>query len=119
VLTVGRIRGKPYTRAIAQGKTTSPRRGNPSTMFLMMGLMLPFFFFAMFERDDQSAEKILRNILRARWFFPVRRIHRTDNLYQYLGTEGKVIANENQTAKAAGKTPTANRPAGQRRQGRA
>jgi hypothetical protein len=93
--------------------------GNTAAMFLMMGLMLPFFFFAMFERDDQSAEKILRNILRARWFFPARRVYRTNNLYKYLETEGKAIANENQTAKTAGKTPTAKHKAGQRKPGRA
>jgi cytosine/uracil/thiamine/allantoin permease len=39
--------------------------GSSAAIFLMMGIMLPFFFLAMFEKDDQPAEKILRNMIRA------------------------------------------------------
>lgn len=92
--------------------------GSSAAVFLMMGLMLPFFFLAMFEKDDQPAEKILRNIIRARWFFPTRRVYRTENLYQYLESEGKAIADENQTAKTAGKTSATKRPAGRKKQSR-
>ncbi len=58
--------------------------GNSAAVFLMIGLMLPFFFLAMFERDEQTAEKILRNVVRARWFFPARRPYRMETLYEYL-----------------------------------
>ncbi len=92
--------------------------GSSAAVFLMMGLMLPFFFFAMFERDDQPAEKILRNIIRARWFFPARRVYRTDNLYKYLEAEGNAIADENPTAAKAGKPPAPKYQAGRKRQGR-
>ena len=33
--------------------------GNSAAVLLMIGLMMPFFFFAMYERDGQPAEKIL------------------------------------------------------------
>ena len=91
--------------------------GSSAAVFLMMGLMLPFFFFAMFEKDDQPAEKILRNIIRARWFFPARRVYRTDNLYKYLEAEGNAIADENETAAKAGKPPAPKHTAGRKRQG--
>ena len=93
--------------------------GSSPAVFLMMGLMLPFFFLAMFEKDDQPAEKILRNIIRARWFFPARRVYRTENLYHYLESEGNAIADENKAAKTAGKAPESKHPAGRKRQGRA
>ena len=35
--------------------------GTEAAVLLMIGLMLPFFFLAMYERDGQPAEKILRN----------------------------------------------------------
>ena len=33
--------------------------GNSAAMFLMIGLMLPFFFLAMYERDGLPLEKVL------------------------------------------------------------
>lgn len=84
--------------------------GSTGAVLLMIGLMLPFFFLAMYEKDEQSAEKILRNILRAKWF-PARRTYRTENLYIYLEKEGKALADQEQAAgpaaaKAVGKRPT-------------
>ena len=88
--------------------------GNTGAVFLMIGLMLPFFFFAMYEKDEQAAEKILRNIVRAKWF-PARRPYRTENLYQYLETEGKALAGSEQTAGAAAKKAVAKHTAGAKR----
>jgi len=56
--------------------------GNSAAVLLMIGLMLPFFFLAMFERDGLPAEKILRNILRVRIWRGVRP-YITENLYNY------------------------------------
>ena len=44
--------------------------GNEAAVLLMVGLMLPFFFLAMYERDGQTLEKIIRNILQARFLRP-------------------------------------------------
>ena len=90
--------------------------GNTAAVLLMMGLMLPFFFLAMFEKDEQTAEKLLRNWLRARWFLPTRRIFKTENIYKYLESEGNVIADETQTASTARKAPSTKHSAGQKRQ---
>jgi len=91
--------------------------GNSASVLLMMGLMLPFFFLAMFEKDEQTAEKIIRNYIRARWFLPARRVYKTENIYNYLEAEGNAIAHEDETASTAGKTLVGQYPAGQKRQG--
>ena len=89
--------------------------GNTAAVLLMIGLMLPFFFLAMYEKDGQPAERILRNVLRAR-LWPSKRVYRTSNLYRYLEEEGKTLG-KNQTAKKAGTTPAAKRPAGKTKPG--
>ena len=60
---------------------TRPVIGNSPALFLMIGLMLPFFFFAMFERDVLPFEKILRNYIRARFLWPQVRPYKTENFY--------------------------------------
>ncbi|MBS6956177.1 MAG: PrgI family protein [Enterocloster asparagiformis] len=55
--------------------------GNSPALFLMIGLMLPFFFFAMFERDGLPFEKVLRNFIRARFLWPTVRPYKTENFY--------------------------------------
>jgi len=77
--------------------------GNSAAMLLMIGLMLPAFFIAMYEKDGQPAEKVLQNMLRARWYLPAVRPYKTENLYAHLEKEDKIIA-ENKAAPTAGKT---------------
>lgn len=77
--------------------------GADAAVFLMIGLMLPFFFFAMYEKDGQPAEKVARNFLRAK-LWPGVRPYKTENLYRYLEKEGTAIVHQNQTAGTAGKT---------------
>ena len=88
--------------------------GNSAAVLFMIGAMLPFFFLAMYERDGQPAEKILKNILRFR-LWPGVRPYKTENLYLYLNKEAK--ANANTTAKKAGTAPARKRSAGKRKQG--
>ena len=38
--------------------------GNTPALLIMIALMAPFFFFAMYEKDGQPAEKLLKNRLR-------------------------------------------------------
>lgn len=78
--------------------------GSDGAVLLMIGLMLPFFFMAMYEKDGQPAEKILRNYIRARLFFPGIRPYKTENLYAFIEREGGSIASENKKAVTAGKT---------------
>ena len=71
--------------------------GADAAVFLMIGLMLPFFFVAMYEKDGQPAEKVARNFLRAK-LWPGVRPYKTENLYRYLEKEGTDIVHQNQTA---------------------
>ena len=55
--------------------------GNTGSMFLMITLMLPAFFMAMYERDGLPFEKVVRNILRAKFTRPGVRPYQTQNIY--------------------------------------
>jgi hypothetical protein len=66
--------------------------GNSGAVLLMMGLMLPFFFLAMYERNGQPAEKLLLNYLRVKLFWPGIRPYMTENYYEMLESEVKTNA---------------------------
>ncbi|MEC0139913.1 PrgI family protein [Paenibacillus macerans] len=63
--------------------------GNTGAMLLMIALMLPCFLIAMYERDGQPLEKVLRNIVRSKFLWPRRRPYQTQNFYSYLSNPGK------------------------------
>ena len=86
--------------------------GNEGAALLMIGLMLPFFFVAMYEKDGQPAEKILRNFIRTRFLWPRKRVYKTENFYETIGKEGQRNAGKGKTAEAA---PVGKRPAGKRK----
>ena len=65
--------------------------GNSAAMFLMITLMLPFFFFAMYERDGLPAEKVARNIIHALFIRPGTRPYKAGNLYSILTKEESLI----------------------------
>ena len=44
--------------------------GNTGAMFLMLGIMLPAFLLAMYEKDGLPFEKVVRNIIRAKFLRP-------------------------------------------------
>jgi hypothetical protein len=75
--------------------------GNSAAALLMIGLMLPLFFLAMYEKDGQPAEKILRNYIRCKFVWKGKRPYITENLYEILTRGGKDIATQNKTAASA------------------
>ena len=91
--------------------------GNSPALFLMIGLMLPFFFFAMYERDGQPAEKLLKNRLRYK-LWPKKRPYRTENLYKSMSKKEVTRIAKNQTAGSPGKTSAKKHQAGKKDQGR-
>lgn len=50
----------------------------------MMAVMLPMFFLAMYQKNGQPAEKILRYYLQARFVRPKVRPYKTHNYYALL-----------------------------------
>ena len=55
--------------------------GNTWEMFLMLGIMLPAFLLAMYEKASLPLEKVVRNIIRATFLRPRIRAYRTENTY--------------------------------------
>ena len=51
--------------------------GNTGEMFLMLGIMLPAFLLAMYEKASLPLEKVVRNIIRATFLRPRIRAYRT------------------------------------------
>ena len=93
----------------------------------MMVIMLPLFFLAMYERNGQHLEVIVKHIIRARFLRPKIRPYRTDNYYSALmrqeQTEKEVFeivfnSEKDISAKAGGRgNRTAKEPDKERKEG--
>jgi len=112
--------------------------GTSAAVLVMIALMMPLFFLAMYEKDGQPAEVVLRNMLRAK-LWPAARPYRTENLYEYLETAGHLddahlttnttmqsgktakeadnFAKQKQATKATGTTSAKKRRAGTKKRG--
>ena len=44
--------------------------GNESSALLMIGLMMPFFFFGIYEKDGQTLEQVIKNYIEAQFRRP-------------------------------------------------
>lgn len=67
--------------------------GNTGAMFVMLAVMLPAFLLAMYEKDGLPAEKVVRNIIRAKFTRPGVRPYQTQNIYApFTGKEEVRIA---------------------------
>jgi hypothetical protein len=77
--------------------------GNTGAMILMIALMLPFFFFAMYERDGLPAEKVARNIIRVFITRPGKRPYKTENIYTILTKEDEAIVTDQKDEAAPAK----------------
>lgn len=65
--------------------------GNVSLATLgMMGVMLPLFFLAMYERHGQPLEVVLGHIIQSTWVRPKVRPYRTENAYARLMERAKL-----------------------------
>ena len=56
----------------------------------MILVMLPFFLFAMYEKNGQPLEKVLRNMFRVCFSRPKLRPYRVQNYYELLGRQQKL-----------------------------
>ena len=79
--------------------------GTQVSALLMMAVVLPFFFLAMYEKDGFPAEKILYFMIRQKILTPGIRPYKSENLYRKLEeTEQMKKEVRYLEAKAAGKT---------------
>lgn len=58
--------------------------GTQASALIMVALMLPFFFLAMYEKDGFPAEKIRYFMLRQKILTPGIRPYKSENLYRQL-----------------------------------
>lgn len=93
--------------------------GNESAALLMIGLMLPFFAFGIYEKDGQPLEKVLKNFVNVTFLRPPGRPYRTNNGYAALmrqadfDKEAEQI--ENKETGKAGKKPAGRKKPVQKR----
>ena len=66
---------------------TKSSLGTSSAAMLMVAMMLPFIFFALYEKDGQPAEKILGHMVKAMFLRDKVRPYRTNNLYSVVQRE--------------------------------
>lgn len=64
--------------------------GNETAAVLMIGLMLPFFAFGIYEKDGQPLEKVLMNFVGAVFLRPQVRPYRTNNGYAALVRQAEI-----------------------------
>ena len=64
--------------------------GTQATALIMVGVMLPFFFLAMYERDGFPAEKLLYFMIRQKMLTPGIRPYKSENLYEQLEEREKI-----------------------------
>lgn len=100
------------------------KAGNVSLASLVMiGVMMPFFFLALYEKNGQPCEVLLRHYIDARFRRPKVRLYKTDNVYSAAeraakaGKEVRKIVSESEkrkgkAGKAAGKKAAAGKPSG-------
>ena len=58
--------------------------GTTVSAMIMILTVLPFFLFAMYEKDGRPLEKVLMDIVQARIVRPGIRVYRTENLYRVI-----------------------------------
>jgi len=71
--------------------------GSTGAMFVMLGAMLPAFLLAMYERDGLPFEKVVRNIIRAKFTRPGIRPYKTQNIYAPFAGKEEAIADKKKT----------------------
>ena len=64
--------------------------GTSTAALLMMLVMLPFFFLAMYERTGQPMEKVALQVLRLYFLRPKKRPYRTNNFYAALARQDRL-----------------------------
>ena len=74
--------------------------GNMAAMLLLIVIAMPFFLFAMYEKNGLPFEKIAKAVIKSRFLRPKIRPYKTENVYEYaekqydLEKEVKAIINE-------------------------
>lgn len=86
----------------------------------MIVVMLPFFLFAMYEKNGMPFEEILKNIIEVRFKRPAQRPYQTNNFYAVLHKQAALdkevlhIVQKNNVNQAHKSRPKSNRRSGRK-----
>lgn len=89
--------------------------GTTTAATIMILLVLPFFMFAVYEKDGRPLEKVLMDVIRTKFLAPGIRPYQTENMYAVIQREIKEqevlgIGTEKENPKAQpGKSKSAGR----------
>lgn len=61
--------------------------GSTNAASIMVLLVLPFFMFAIYEKDGKPLEKVLMEVIRVKFLVPGIRPYKTENFYAYIQKE--------------------------------
>ena len=75
-----------------------------SAALCMILVMLPFFLFALYEKNGQTLEVILGHLIQCKFVRPKRRIYQTNNAYSALVRQAKLEKEVRAIAEKSGKT---------------
>ena len=75
-----------------------------SAALCMILVMLPFFLFALYEKNGQTLEVILGHLIQCKFIRPKRRIYQTNNAYSALVRQAKLEKEVRAIAEKSGKT---------------
>ena len=59
-------------------------------MALMIAVMMPFFLFALYEKNGQPLEKILKNVIASRFKRAKYRPYKTENIYAAIHRQAEI-----------------------------
>ena len=92
--------------------------GSSIAAILMVTIMLPFFFMAMYEKDGLPFEKVVANIIRQKFICPAVRPYKTENFYQEISTLVKKEGVPDGKKDKAGGSAGASVPGGKKKENR-
>ena len=64
--------------------------GTQASALIMVAVMLPFFFLAMYEKDSQPLEVVVEHFIQTKFVRPKVRPYQTDNYYDALMRQYKL-----------------------------
>ena len=64
--------------------------GTQASALIMVAVMLPFFFLAMYEKDGQTLEVVVEHFIQTKFVRPKVRPYQTDNYYDALMRQYKL-----------------------------
>ena len=77
--------------------------GTTPAALCMILVMLPFFLFALYEKNGQTPEALLGNLIQCKFTRPKKRVYQTNNAYSALEKQAELERTVGRIASGAGK----------------